>query len=77
LDVRVPAEDKYGLHILLVTHGKKCEECKAGGKNVGNCELRKVFRKGKKEEGEEMEEGMREEENVKEEMYVDEDHSDK
>lgn len=47
LDVRIPDEDKYGLHILMVTHGKKCEECKAGGKNVGQCELRKAFRKGK------------------------------
>lgn len=47
LDVMVPDEDKYGLHILLVTHGKRCEECKAGGKNLGKCELRKAFRKGK------------------------------
>jgi endonuclease III len=51
LDVMVPDEDKYGLHILLVTHGKKCDECKAGGKNLGKCELRKAFRQ-KKMEGE-------------------------
>ena len=49
LDVRIPDEDKYGLHILMVGHGKKCDECKAGGKNLGKCELRKVFRKGKLE----------------------------
>lgn len=49
LDVMIPDEDKYGLHILLVTHGKRCEECKAGGKNLGKCELRKAFRKGKLE----------------------------
>lgn len=49
LDVMIPDEDKYGLHILLVNHGKKCEECKAGGKNLGKCELRKAFRKGKLE----------------------------
>ena len=49
LDVRIPDEDKYGLHILMVTHGKRCEECKAGGKNLGKCELRKAFRKGKVE----------------------------
>ncbi|ERF73365.1 hypothetical protein EPUS_07199 [Endocarpon pusillum Z07020] len=47
LDVRVPDEDKYGLHVLMVTHGKRCDECKAGGKNVGKCELRKAFREGK------------------------------
>lgn len=47
LDVRVPDEDKYGLHVLMVTHGKRCDECKAGGKNVGKCELRKAFSKGK------------------------------
>ncbi|EXJ81558.1 hypothetical protein A1O1_07622 [Capronia coronata CBS 617.96] len=47
LDARIPDEDKYGLHILLVTHGKRCEECRAGGKNLGKCELRKAFRKGK------------------------------
>lgn len=49
LNVRIPDEDKYGLHILLVGHGKKCEECRAGGKSVGRCELRKAFRKGKLE----------------------------
>ncbi|KAH7021313.1 DNA glycosylase [Microdochium trichocladiopsis] len=47
LDARVPDEDKYGLHILLVTHGKKCDECKAGGRNLGKCELRKAFRGAK------------------------------
>jgi endonuclease III len=47
LDVMIPDEDKYGLHILLVTHGKRCEECKAGGKRIGKCELRKAFRQGK------------------------------
>lgn len=47
LDARIPDEDKYGLHILIVSHGKKCEECRAGGRNTGKCELRKAFRKGK------------------------------
>ena len=47
LDALIPDEDKYGLHMLLVTHGKTCEECKAGGKNLGKCELRKAFAKGK------------------------------
>lgn len=47
LDARIPDEDKFGLHILLVSHGKKCDECRAGGKSTGKCELRKAFRKGK------------------------------
>ncbi|KAI0515145.1 DNA glycosylase [Xylaria bambusicola] len=53
LDARIPDEDKYGLHVLLIKHGKECAECKAGGKNLGKCELRKAFRKLKKNKGEE------------------------
>ncbi|KAI0424586.1 DNA glycosylase [Xylaria sp. FL1042] len=49
LDARIPDEDKYGLHVLLVRHGRECEECRAGGKNLGRCALRKAFRKGKME----------------------------
>jgi endonuclease III len=74
LNVRVPDEDKYGLHILLVGHGKKCDECKAGGRNVGKCELRKAFRKGKVEEGiVKDEEEAAEAENVKAEEEEDDD----
>ncbi|CAH0038064.1 unnamed protein product [Clonostachys rhizophaga] len=47
LDARIPDGDKYPLHVLLIAHGKKCEECKAGGKNLGRCELRKAFRRSK------------------------------
>ena len=54
LEVRIPAEDKYGLHVLMVAHGKICEECKAGGKSVGKCELRKAFRKEKVEKEEDI-----------------------
>ena len=63
LNVRIPDEDKYGLHILLVGHGKKCDECRAGGRNLGKCELRKAFRKGKLE-GEAGEDVKEEEEEV-------------
>ncbi|KAI0880175.1 DNA glycosylase [Annulohypoxylon maeteangense] len=53
LDVRIPGELKYGLHVLFVEHGRKCSECKAGGKVLGKCELRRVFKQGKvKVEGE-------------------------
>ena len=47
LNARVPNEDKYGLHVLLIAHGRACEECRAGGKNLGKCELRRAFRSGK------------------------------
>ena len=47
LDARIPGEEKYPLHVLLIAHGKKCEECKAGGRSAGKCELRKAFKKGK------------------------------
>ncbi|KAK8135051.1 DNA glycosylase [Apiospora sp. TS-2023a] len=68
LDARVPAEDKYGLHVLLIRHGKDCAECKAGGRSTGKCELRKAFR-GAKVDGEVGEELKEEEiEHVKEEV---------
>jgi endonuclease III len=44
LNKKIPDEHKYALHILLVSHGKRCDECKAGGRNAGQCELRKAFR---------------------------------
>ena len=46
LNARIPDEDKYALHVLLVTHGRVCEECRAGGKSIGKCELRKAFKGG-------------------------------
>ncbi|RMZ82475.1 hypothetical protein DV737_g1962, partial [Chaetothyriales sp. CBS 132003] len=62
LDVRIPDEDKYGLHVLLVTHGRECNECRAGGRNLGKCELRRAFKKGKIEgEGEGAEDVKKEE----------------
>lgn len=43
LNVRVPAEVKYALHILLVEHGKRCPRCAKGGKlqleQEGECPL--------------------------------------
>ncbi|KAI1087896.1 DNA glycosylase [Rostrohypoxylon terebratum] len=47
LDVKIPDELKYGLHVLFVEHGRKCPECKAGGKVLGKCELRKAFQRSK------------------------------
>lgn len=65
LEARLPDEDKYGLHVLLVQHGKVCPECKAGGKVKGGCELRRAF-PGGRFKGEGMAEGLKEE--VKEEI---------
>lgn len=67
LDVRIPNEDKYGWHVLMVTHGKRCEEGKAGRKNVGNCALRRAFRKGK----EKREDMVKEEGKIKDEERAD------
>ncbi|KAL2760372.1 hypothetical protein ACRALDRAFT_2082570, partial [Sodiomyces alcalophilus JCM 7366] len=44
LNATIPDGEKYGLHVLMVRHGKVCGECKAGGKNLGTCELRRAFR---------------------------------
>ncbi|KAI1652859.1 DNA glycosylase [Daldinia decipiens] len=59
LDARVPDALKYGLHVLLIEHGRACPECKAGGKRLGRCELRRAFgRKGGDGGAEEEKEGM-------------------
>ncbi|KAI0846516.1 DNA glycosylase [Daldinia vernicosa] len=57
LDARVPDALKYGLHVLLIEHGRACPECKAGGKSLGRCELRRAFRRRGGDEIQEEEEG--------------------
>ncbi|KAH7309539.1 DNA glycosylase [Stachybotrys elegans] len=59
LDVKIPAAEKYPLHVLLIAHGKQCAECRAGGKNLGKCALRRAFKRVKS--GELKEEGIKEE----------------
>ena len=49
LEARVPDDLKYALHVLMVTHGRQCVECRAGGRSSGQCELRKAF--GRRKEG--------------------------
>lgn len=58
LETKVPPEDKYALHILMVSHGKVCGECKAKKEVGAKCKLRDAFRgRGvKQEEFEELEE---------------------
>jgi endonuclease-3 len=52
LDLRVPDELKYGLHVLLIQHGRACSGCKKAGK--GDCVLKTYLkeRKGAKSEEE-------------------------
>ncbi|KAG6010363.1 hypothetical protein E4U21_006927 [Claviceps maximensis] len=68
LNAVVADEEKYPLHLLLVTHGRYCQECKAGGKSVGKCELRKVFKGGRFTGGVQKEYLMKKEQEVKEEF---------
>lgn len=40
LDLKVPKELKYGLHVLFITHGRACAGCKGSGKGKGVCVLK-------------------------------------
>ena len=57
LDLKIPAELKYGLHVLMIGHGKRCKGCKGGaGSAKIECVLKKWLReeRGVKEEELEM-----------------------
>jgi endonuclease-3 len=43
LDVRIPGELKYGLHVLMIAHGRRCSGCK--NRSRGACSL-KTYRMG-------------------------------
>lgn len=45
LDVRIPGELKYGLHVLMIAHGRRCSGC--ANRPRGACSL-KTYRMGKK-----------------------------
>jgi len=47
LDVRIPGELKYGLHVLMIAHGRRCSGCK--NRSRGACSL-KTYHMGKKGE---------------------------
>lgn len=38
LELRIPPELKYGLHVMMVRHGRTCRGCRNGGK--GSCPLK-------------------------------------
>ncbi|KXN82307.1 hypothetical protein AN958_02739 [Leucoagaricus sp. SymC.cos] len=46
LDLRVPAELKYGLHVLMIQHGRICRGCKKAGSGV-DCVLKDYLRRRK------------------------------
>ncbi|KAI0317427.1 DNA glycosylase [Amylostereum chailletii] len=46
LDARVPKELKYGLHVLMVTHGRLCKGCK-GASAKGSCGLKAYMKERK------------------------------
>jgi len=46
LDVRIPGELKYGLHVLMIAHGRRCSGCK--NRSRGACSL-KTYHMGKGE----------------------------
>ncbi|PFH45363.1 hypothetical protein AMATHDRAFT_160515 [Amanita thiersii Skay4041] len=44
LDLRVPNELKYGLHNLMIKHGRACKGCKNPGSSSGDCILKTYLR---------------------------------
>ncbi|KAI0760759.1 DNA glycosylase [Fomes fomentarius] len=52
LDLLIPDELKYGLHVLMVGHGRRCKGCKGSSGGMGECALKRWLRekKGVKEE---------------------------
>jgi endonuclease-3 len=44
LEKRVPDELKYGLHVLMIQHGRVCKGCKKLGLSTGSCVLKSYAR---------------------------------
>ena len=51
LDVKIPGRLKYGLHVLMVHHGRSCKGCKGSGAN-GDCVLKTWLRDTRGDHGE-------------------------
>jgi endonuclease III len=60
LDVRIPGELKYGLHVLMVSHGRSCSGCKNRAK--GPCSLKTYVKKRNYVKEEQTEDGPFEQE---------------
>ncbi|TFK85997.1 DNA glycosylase [Polyporus arcularius HHB13444] len=52
LDLRIPDDLKFGLHVLMVGHGRRCKGCKGSSGGKGECVLKRWLKeqKGAKEE---------------------------
>ncbi|KAL1660927.1 DNA glycosylase [Schizophyllum commune] len=59
LDLRIPGDLKYGLHVLMIEHGRRCTGCKTKGK--GSCILKTYL----KERGRDVDEAVEEAATVK------------
>ncbi|PIL22993.1 hypothetical protein GSI_14300 [Ganoderma sinense ZZ0214-1] len=44
LDLAIPDGLKYGLHVLMVGHGRRCKGCKGTGGGKGDCVLKRWIR---------------------------------
>ncbi|KAL1746180.1 DNA glycosylase [Schizophyllum fasciatum] len=62
LDLRTPGDLKYGLHVLMIQHGRTCTGCKTKGK--GACILKTYL----KERGRSVDEAVKEAATVKDEQ---------
>ncbi|KZT69141.1 DNA glycosylase [Daedalea quercina L-15889] len=69
LDLTIPAELKYGLHVLMVGHGRRCLGCKGGSRGKGDCVLKNWLREHRGMKDEELEHlAVKAEEDVKAEQ---------
>lgn len=55
LDIKIPNDLKYGLHVLMVQHGRRCKGCKSSGGGKGECVLKSWLRTRKGLKSEELE----------------------
>lgn len=57
LDHRIPNELKYGLHVLMIQHGRSCKGCRASSKE--SCILKSYLKDRKSNSSGEIENGMK------------------
>ncbi|EMD32251.1 hypothetical protein CERSUDRAFT_22472, partial [Gelatoporia subvermispora B] len=55
LDLKIPQDLKYGLHVLMIAHGRRCKGCKTSGSRT-SCPLKDWLKEGRGVKGEELEE---------------------
>ncbi|KAI8974806.1 DNA glycosylase [Trametes punicea] len=55
LDLKIPDDLKYGLHVLMVGHGRRCKGCKGSSGAKSECVLKKWLRENKAAKEEDLE----------------------